>query len=214
LVVRIRMAPNLWAHVSRNQPDFDRKVERFLRASECRLFEEPVRQIDRKTGTATETVRHVIVAGGFEFRLERPVGNVCWDYDLVELFPRTEREGSGMEISDRIVVSSPDCVIPDEVVFIINNRSYRKMSAAQLAPVNMAWQRIRKGRTMERVSMGEDTIFLLALNPDAPLLSTEKDAQNLDDELRELGVGRVFSDQYELKRAHQLAARYGDMEDN
>jgi hypothetical protein len=232
VVLVLRIAPQLWAKVSVRQPDFDRTVQRFMDGGVCWMFDQPHLEVDRKSGTASGRVRHVIETSNYEFLLEKPtVPGAEWDYDIVHLQPATSKEGAGAELRDEILVYKPenapakrdnvDPIVrqltePDrsgvrqEFAIVVKTARFKPLASYLKAPINLAWHRVRRGRTYQRVFWGDDVIFLLTVNRSEPNPSTVQDEQNLQDALESVDAGRIITDPYELKRIREMAAKFGD----
>jgi hypothetical protein len=232
MVLVLRIAPSMWAKVSVRQPGFDRTVQKFMDAGVCWMFDQPRLAVDRKSGTASGRVRHVIEANGYEFLLEKPcVPGAEWDYDIVHLQPATGKEGNGAKLEDEIVVYKPENApakrdhvdpivrrlaepdrngIRQEFAIVVKTARFKPLAGYLKAPINLAWQRVRRGRTYQRVFWGDDVIFLLTIDRNAPNPSTVQDEQNLQDALESVDAGGLITDPYELKRIREMAAKFGD----
>jgi hypothetical protein len=205
----LRFSEALWEKVSRRRPDFDRVVTRFLQSVECWMFEEPELVVDGKVGTAVGTIRGVIVAGGFEFRLRRPECG-WWDWDIVDLMPAVEREVAGVRIEDQIVIYKPQDVYRGEVAFVVKRRNYRNMALHLKAPISLAWNKIRQGRDVRRVFWNDDVIFLLTPKRQDIISMTEDEVNELKEALESVDAGCVITDQYELIRIRKMVQKFGE----
>ena len=232
MVLVLRIAPELWAKVSLRQPDFDQTVQKFMDGGVCWMFDQPSLEVDRKSGTALGKIRHVIETSDYEFLLEKPcVPGAEWNYDIIRLQPATLKEGKGAKLEDEIVVYKPETaptqreyvdpfirrlVEPDrngirqEFAIVIKTARFKPLAGYLKAQINLAWQRVRMGRTCQRVFWGDDVIFLLTAMPTATRISTLEDEENLNRELESVDAGRVITDPYELKKIREMAAKYGD----
>ncbi len=232
MVLVLRIAPAMWAKVSVRQPSFDRTVQKFMEGGVCWMFDQPSLEVDRKSATASGSVRHVIEANGYEFLLEKPcVPGAEWDYDIVHLQPATLKQGNRAKFEDEIVVyklenapAKRDHVDPivrrlaepdrngirQEFAILVKTARFKPLASYLKAPINLAWQRVRRGRTYRRTFWGDDVIFLLTRNPNAPNPSTVQDEENLQDALESVDAGRIITDPYELKRIREMAAKFGD----
>jgi hypothetical protein len=204
----LRFSEALWEKVSRRQLDFDQAVTRFLQSTACWMLEEPELVVDGKVGTVAGRIRHVIVAGGFEFRLRRPDCG-WWDWDIVDLMPAVEREVAGVRIEDQIAVYKPQDVYRGEVAFVIKRRNYRNLALHLKAPISLAWNKIRQGRDVRRVFWNDDVIFLLTPKRHSPSM-TEDGVNELKEALESVDAGCVITDQYELTRLRKIAQSFGE----
>jgi hypothetical protein len=230
MVLTLRIAPALWAKVSVRQPEFDQTVQKFMDEGVCWMCDQP--SLQRKSGTASGKIRHVIEANGYEFLLEKPcVPGAEWNYDVIHLQPVTLKEGRGAKLQDEIVVYKPDeaparqdrvdpfvrrLVEPDrngvrqEFAIVVKAARFKPLASYLKAPINLAWQRVRMGRTYQRIFWGDDVLFLLTAMPAATRVSTVEDEENLNRELESVDAGRVITDSYELKKIREMAAKFGD----
>jgi hypothetical protein len=196
------------------------------------MFDQPSLEVDRKSGTVSGKIRHVIEANGYEFLLEKPcVPGGEWNYDVIHLQPVTLKEGRGAKLQDGIVVYKPDeaparqdrvdpfvrrLVEPDrngvrqEFAIVVKIARFKPLASYLKAPINLAWQRVKRGRTYQRIFWGGDVIFLLTIDRNAPNPSTLQDEQNLQDALESVDAGRIITDPYELKKVREMAAKFGD----
>jgi hypothetical protein len=235
MVLRLRIAPALWAKVNRHQPDFDRTVERFMRDGASWMFNSP--ELEVSNGFTRGRIRHTIVTEGYEFLLERPADkNADCNYDVIHVRPRESSKPSELvqsaRIIDQITVYKPDnaprvpegvdplilhLTRPDqhgvrqEFAFIIKIKNYKPLAPHLKAPINLAWKRIKEGRTVQRVFWEDDVIFLITQNPTAKHASTLEDETNLRDALESVDAGRIITDPYELKKIREMAAKFGEM---
>jgi hypothetical protein len=71
--------------------------------------------------------------------------------------------------------------------------------------LNVAWSQLKRGRKVEETASMGVNIFLLTL-ADEMRTSTVVEEKRFDELLVEAGVGRVTTDQYEIKEAHKMLA--------
>jgi hypothetical protein len=76
-------------------------------------------------------------------------------------------------------------------------------------PISLAWERLRRGRTIKVVYHGETAIFLLTMDPEARQVGSILDEKDLDEALAEVDAGRVITDPYELRIAVRLMEKFG-----
>jgi len=234
LTLKLRVAPELWARVSQRQPDLDRTIQQYLREEATWIISQPSLEVDGEKGTAVGSIQHTITTHEHEFHLTKPPNpDAAWDYDITDLrMRRTEQSGEvqSARIEGEIAVYNPSNApalsvdaprrrktkgegapkgeSADTVVFMIQNHKYKPLAPHLKEHINMAWQRIRQGRTTRRVFMGEDTIFILTSSTGSP--STPEDATNLQEALEQADAGRLITDPYEQAQARKLADKYGD----
>jgi hypothetical protein len=191
-------------------------------------------ELEVSNGLTRGRIRHTILTEGYEFLLEKPADkNADWSYDIMLLRPRGASKPSELvrfaRIIDQITVYKPDSAprapegadpmvlnltkpdstgVRQEFAFVIKTRNYKPLAAYLKAPINLAWKKIKEGRTVQRVFWEEDVIFLLTRNTDHA--STLEDEANLQDVLESVGAGRVITDPYELKKIREMAAKFGD----
>jgi hypothetical protein len=99
----------------------------------------------------------------------------------------------------------PELAVHQEVVVSIRIEDYRRLARHLIHKVNRALGALMQGRKLERVitSMGQ-RILLVALE-DEMRTSTATREQILNDLLVETGIGRLSTDTYEVKQAHEMA---------
>jgi hypothetical protein len=204
MVLRLRISPTLWQKVSRRQPCFDQTLETFLRGVECHFIEEPDLVVNKQAGVAAGTIRHIIAAEKFELRLTRPDG--WWDWDIVDLLPRLERNVMGALIKDQINVYAPEAVYRGELAILLRIGKYRQLPDYDQVPINLAWNQIRKGRNVQRLFWKDDVIFYLASNGE----EAEVAVNEMNEVLERVSVGRVITDTYEMRRIRELAVKFGE----
>jgi hypothetical protein len=96
-------------------------------------------------------------------------------------------------------------------VVAIKTKDYDKLATHLKQQLNVAWSNLLKGRKIDKTvsSMGEK-IFLIAIK-DENRSSSLVEEQKLDDILVDAGIGRISSDQYELKQFRNMAAKNPSM---
>lgn len=230
MVLTLRIAPALWAKVSRRQPDFDLKVETFMEVGVSWMVSRPDLKVEN--GLAQGSIRHTILTEGYEFQLEKPsVPGAEWDYDITQLQPATSKGGDSARLEEEIVVYKPENApahrdhvdpyvrrlsepdrngIRQEFAIVLKTARFKSLASYLKAPINSAWHRVKMGRTYRRVFWGEDVIFLLSTDPAATRMSTLEDEENLNRELESVDAGRIITDPYELKKIREMAAKFGD----
>lgn len=232
MALTLRIAPELWAKISPNQPGFDRTVEQFMRGGGSWMINSP--ELKVADGKAHGRIRHMILTEGYEFLLEKPLDkNADWDYDIIHLKPKTDKTGADMQasqINDQIDVYKPENAprartgvdpmllhltaprdgIRQEFAFIIKTKNYKPLAPHLKAPINLAWRKIKEGRTVQRVFWEDDVIFLLTRKPLPAHASTTVDEQNLQDALESVDAGTIITDPYEIKKIREMATKFGD----
>jgi len=135
----------------------------------------------------------------------RPSNEAGIDYLVVAL--RRARSGDRYEAlmgrslqGETFEVVRPNEKVTDVVVVI--HPSYLQLPAFQKAPIIYAWDKLTRGLEQRKVRIGQDTVFWLSGIID------EKTLEELDNALT-VQIGRVARDQYETKRARELAEKYG-----
>ena len=80
--------------------------------------------------------------------------------------------------------------------------------------INLAFNRLKQGRLVQRVVYNGQTIFLLTLLPTAKCrVGTVEDEEELTEAFENAGgVGKVTTDHYELKLAIKLVNKFGTTE--
>lgn len=217
MVLTLRIAPLLWAKVSRRQPEFDRTLAFYLNQSVCWLFKQPDGRYDgeaREWGTFGS--RFLITTGEFKLYLRPARPGAGCSYDITFLKPLDKNDRcdvlAGTEIDDEVVVLPPEPPTqspPCEAAFLIRTLPYKTLAPHLKAPINLAWGKVRKGRTTRRVFHEDDVLFLLKTTDSAHAAPTS-DLDLLDEALRDAGVGRVINDPYELKKLRELIDKFGE----
>jgi hypothetical protein len=104
-----------------------------------------------------------------------------------------------------------ELAVHPELVVAIKTKDYDKLATHLKQQLNVAWSNLLKGRKIDKTvsSMGEK-IFLIAIK-DENRSSSLVEEQKLDDILVDAGIGRISSDQYELKQFRNMAAKNPSM---
>jgi hypothetical protein len=92
----------------------------------------------------------------------------------------------------------------------VKTRKYRQLADHLKAPINLAWVRLKRGRTIKVVRYSETVLLLLTLDPAAREVGSILDEKDLDEALIEVDAGRVITDPYELQLAVRLADKFGE----
>ena len=96
------------------------------------------------------------------------------------------------------------------VVVAFRVKEYRQLADHLKAPINLAWDRLARGRKVQRVSFQGQVIFLLSLDPMAREVGAIVHEKALSEAFLDAGgVGRVTTDSYELAFARRLMEKYG-----
>lgn len=220
MVLRLRISPEVWSAATEVDPNFDQTIQKHLNGV-CWLFSEERPVYDGLTGACRFTgVYQMVATANFQFYLEKPkVLHAGWDYDIV-FFSRIKKFDrcvaiAGREVQDEIVVLAPgqgilaQSAVLAEVGFIVKTHEYRQLASHLKAPINLAWGKIRKGRTTQRVFYGDDVLFLLK-NKDSTQAGPASDNDLMDEALRDVGVGRVITDPYELRKLREMIDKFGE----
>lgn len=227
MVLKVRLSPEVWEAASEAVPNFNETLQRQMNSCVCWLF----RQRDPVYDTGDRMWKfqgeyQMLATDRFKYYLEKPTEvGAQWNYDIV-FFQRMKKHDraaaiAGKEINDEIAVlvpgqglEEPTKIVPTgsmaEVAFVVKSSKYRPLASYLKAPINMAWSKIKVGRQIKRIFWEDALVFYLTVDPNATIVSTAKDAANLNDALEEVGVGRVMDDPYELKKVREMAAKYGD----
>jgi hypothetical protein len=193
-------------------------------------------ELEVSNGFARGRIRHIIVTEGYEFLLESPADkNADWNYDILHLRPREASKPNELvqsaRIIDSIIIYKPDNAprapegvdplilhltrpdqhgVREEFAFIIKTPHYKELAPHLKAPINLAWNKIKEGRRVQRVFWEDDVIFLVTRNPTSNHVSNLEDETNLQDALESADAGRIITDPYELKKIREMAAKFGD----
>jgi hypothetical protein len=135
------------------------------------------------------------------------------DFEIVGVEHATKQdryEGYGAKlIEDRVTVLSPYEDEPHEIAVVMRMTEYKRLAAYLKTPVNLAWARIRRGRTVTRVFHERASIFVLE-----PIgreqTYTSDDLEAMENALADADVGSVVTDPYELRLIKELCIRYGE----
>jgi hypothetical protein len=220
MVLTLRIAPALWAKVSGRQPEFDKTLASYLNRNVCWLFKQPDRRYDREAREwRTFGLRFLLATGEFKFFLQPAMRDASDGYDITFLqrLSKNDRYDAldGTEVNDEVVVfpplppipSQPQPVQPREIAFVIKPLQYKTLASHLKAPINLAWGKVRIGRTTQRVFHGDDVLFLLKAKDSAQVGQT---SDLLDEALCDAGVGRAINDPYELKKLRELIDKFGE----
>jgi len=101
----------------------------------------------------------------------------------------------------------PELAVHPKVVVAIKRDEYNHLATHLKQATNVAWTRLLKGRKVDKTvnSMGQ-TLFIITVQ-DETRTSTMADEQKFDNILTDTGIGRLTTDQYELKEAHKMMDR-------
>lgn len=86
---------------------------------------------------------------------------------------------------------------------------YNQLADHLKAPISLAWERLKRGRTLQAVCFGETTLYLMTIDPNAREVGSILDEKDLDEALLEMDAGRVVTDPYELQLATKLIEKFG-----
>jgi hypothetical protein len=119
--------------------------------------------------------------------------------------------GRGLYCQQCSLKLPPEVAVHPEIVVAIKTKDYDKLATHLKQQLNVAWSNLLKGRKIDKTvsSMGEK-IFLIAIK-DENRSSSLVEEQKLDDILVDAGIGRISSDQYELKQFRNMAAKNPSM---
>jgi hypothetical protein len=96
------------------------------------------------------------------------------------------------------------------VVVAFQSEKYLALADHLKVPINLAFRRLRRGRLVQKVGYGDQTILLLTVMPGDVKPSTVDDEATLAEAFEAAGgIGRVTTDQYELHLACRLIDRFG-----
>jgi hypothetical protein len=172
-----------------------------MRGKACWIFEEPSVQVNRRN-------KRFLAVEDFEFELETSVSGSVWDYDVVSLRPRSDRDGCGVRVDEQVEVYKPEDACRNEFAFVIKTKTYRNLAPHLKAPINLAWRKAKEGRDVLRVFWNDDVIFYFPLRFEK-LGNVEDVTRALDEALQSVGAGCIISDPYELKRLREMSLKFG-----
>jgi hypothetical protein len=98
----------------------------------------------------------------------------------------------------------PEIAVHQEVVVSIKIEDYKRLARYLIHKVNRALGGLMQGRKLERVITSMGQRILLVTVEDEVRTSTATQEQILNDLLIETGIGRLSSDTYEVKQAHEM----------
>jgi hypothetical protein len=119
--------------------------------------------------------------------------------------------GRGLYCQQCSLKLPPELAVHPEIIVAIKRKEYDKLAMHLKQQVSVAWSHLLKGRKIDKTvsSMGE-VIFLIVIkdeNRSSSLVEEEK----LGDTLVDAGIGRISSDQYELKQFRNMAVKNPSM---
>ena len=222
MVLRLRVAPRVWVRVVEADPDFDETLQDYLNGGASWIFNPP-----RLVG---EKIVHLIESGNYRLWLARS-GVPNADYDIIhmqQLRPEDHTSRAvGAEIDTNIIVLPPtikqrdsnktvdaddepgDLIKPtQQIVFFLKIPTYRQLAEHVQVPLTMAYRRAKYGRSVQRLFWKDDAIFILTPDGTSPCYLDA--AENLAQALEEAEAGRLITDPYEVRRALELADKFGE----
>jgi hypothetical protein len=183
--------------------------------------------VDSSRRSFIETDRRMVRTDRHKLMLDVPnVPDRTWDYDITDLDSIDDGErqefAESQEINE-VIVLSPDQAafenetgvdmdtVPLEIGVAVQATEYRRSADHLKTVVGWAWQRLKRGRTVKRVFWDKEwVLFLFSLDPEKiNEASKGADLMLMEDALREAGVGKVISDNYELKRLREMVEKFG-----
>jgi hypothetical protein len=101
-------------------------------------------------------------------------------------------------------VLPPEIAVHEEVVVSIKIEDYKRLARYLIHKVNRALGALMAGRKLEKVITSMGQRILLVRVEDEMRTSTVCQEEILNDLLLETGIGRLSSDTYEVKQAHEM----------
>jgi len=101
-------------------------------------------------------------------------------------------------------VLPPEIAVHEEVVVSIKIEDYKRLARYLIHKVNRALGALMAGRKLEKVITSMGQRILLVRVEDEMRTSTVSQEEILNDLLLETGIGRLSSDTYEVKQAHEM----------
>jgi hypothetical protein len=153
-----------------------------------------------------------------------------WDFDITDYHHLNKWDRSdllmGRELAEEVLVLSPEQVafendtglemecVPLEIGVVISTAEYHRLAGHLKIVISLAWRKLKQGRLVKRVFDREWALFLLTLEPGDPEklrgASRGIDVAKMEDALAETGVGRVVTDNYEIKRLRDMTENFGE----
>lgn len=101
-----------------------------------------------------------------------------------------------------------------QVVVAFLSKEYLALAGHLQMAINLSFQRMKRGRLVQKVIYNGQTIFLLTLLPtNQGRVGTIEDEEELNEAFAKAGgVGRVTADHYELRLATDLMRKFGTTE--
>ena len=207
--MRIRISGRVWEE-ARDPELLVEQLTGYLRRHSMWMWRQQARYRAEDGSWREGAVRPVMLSMEKDALLKlilRPAAETGADYLLVAL-----RKAAPVEVYEAVTgrslkgeqfeVLRPWEEVRDVVVVI--QPAYLKLPPYLRSPIVMAWDRLVAGLRQRKVAMGRDTLFVLTGIPDPKWL------EELNNSLEIAGVGRVCQDEYEVKRATDLVAKYGE----
>lgn len=119
----------------------------------------------------------------------------------------TTHETRLLEFEDSNLLSDS---VHRRIVVAFHSAKYLALADHLQVQINLAFSRLRRGRLVQKVAYGDQTILLLTVMPGDVKPSTLDDEATLAEAFEIAGrIGRVTTDQYELHLACRLIDRFG-----
>jgi len=231
--VRLRIAPSVWSSVVESDQEFDQTLQDYLNENVSWIFNSPLAQGEARRFIECGNFRLWLAkpqspASGCDVihmqeltpdQHTDPSKGARIDTPIQILPP------SGVERSHQTLAPAPAPVKPrpattasvdleqsltttgGRIIFLLKIPTYRSLPEHEREPVDMAWRQAKHGRSARRVFWKDDVIFILTPDDTAP---THPNAvTHLQEALEAADAGRVISDPYEVKRALELAEKFG-----
>jgi hypothetical protein len=124
---------------------------------------------------------------------------------------RTSKEASDMAMVAEEEENLLSGTVHRQVVVVIKRKEYKALPEHVKMAISLSWKRLSMGRTVHRLSYGNQVIFLMTIDPTARQVGSIIHEKALNEALADAGdVGRVSVDRYELKLARKLVSEYGE----
>jgi hypothetical protein len=232
MVLRLRIAPRLWSSVVKSDREFDSTLQGYMNENASWISSNPQAQglardiievgnfrlwLTTPQSPASRWDYEVIHIQELKPKEHTPQSQGARIDTEILILPPTAVEGPHPTLAPApppakpVTIASVDQALTKtdggRIIFLLKIPTYRQLPEHEREPLNMAWRKAKHGRSAKRVFWKDDAIFILTPDDTAP--TNANAAASLNEALEQYDAGRVITDSYEVRRALELADKFG-----